>query len=134
MNEMAQEAPQLSEFLFGPLSTKEGRLRRARLARVGFYHDSTLDPPDPRPHEPITVSVRVGADVAIREAKLFYTTDGTRPLDLQGSTTTSLPMQRTAIEWDTLQWCYLETWSAEIPGQPSVSLVAGSEQSTHPIS
>jgi glycosidase len=27
-------------------------------------------------------------------------------------------MHRTAIEWDTLQWCYLETWSAEIPGQP----------------
>jgi cyclomaltodextrinase len=118
MNEMAQEEPQLSEFLFGPLSTKEGRLRRARLARAGFYHDSTLDPPDPRPHEPITVSVRVGADVAVEHAKLFYTTDGTRPLDLQGSTTTSLSMQRTAIEWDTLQWCYLETWSAEIPGQP----------------
>lgn len=115
---MTQETSQLSEFLFGPLSTKEGRLRRARLARVGFYHDSTLDPPDPRPHEPITITVRVGADVAVEEVTLWYTTDGTLPSDTQGSTSTRVPMQRTAIEWDTLQWCYLETWSVEIPGQP----------------
>jgi cyclomaltodextrinase len=115
---MTQEARQLPEFLFGPLSTKEGRLRRARLARVGFYHDAMLDPPDPRPHEPITISVRIGADVTVEKVTLFYTADGTLPSDAQGSASTRVPMQRTAIEWDTLQWCYLETWSAEIPGQP----------------
>lgn len=131
-NEMTQEASQLSEFLFGPLSTKEGRLRRARVARVGFYHDSTLVPPDPRPHEPITISVRVGADVAVEEARLLYSTDGTLPADSQGSTSKSIPMHRTAIEWDTLQWCYLETWSAEIPGQPDGTHVQYLIQGTTP--
>ncbi len=129
---MTQTVPQLPEFLFGPLSTKEGRLRRARLARVGFYHDSTLDPPDPRSHEPITISVRVGADVAVEEVTLFYTTDGTLPADALGSASTRVPMQRTAIEWDTLQWCYLETWSAEIPGQPDGTHVQYLIQGTTP--
>lgn len=129
---MTQEASQLPEFLFGPLSTKEGRLKRARLARVGFYHDSTFVPPDPRPNEPITISVRVGADVAVEVVTLFYTVDGTLPSDAQDSASTRAPMQRTATEWDTLQWCYLETWSAEIPGQPDGTHVQYLIQGTNP--
>jgi glycosidase len=62
--------------------------------------------------------VRVGADVAIEEATLYYTVDGTLPTITQDVPSARVPMQRTAIEWDTLQWGYLETWSAEIPGQP----------------
>lgn len=118
MTQEGATGTRMPEFLFGVLSTKEGRLRRARLSRMGFYHDSVLDPLDPRPGEPITISVRVGADVVVEAATLFYTTDGTAPSDGQESACSRLPMQRAGVEWDTLQWCALETWSAEIPGQP----------------
>jgi len=111
---------QLSEFIFGPLSTSQGRLKQARMARVGLFHDVTLSPIDPPEHEPIPITVCVGAEIAVKAMSLHYTTDSSVPLspfDFEHSSIVTLPMQRTQIEWDTLQWCYLEQWSASIPGQ-----------------
>jgi glycosidase len=117
----SKKKPKLPEFIFGSLSTKEGRLRQARLARLGFYHDSTLRPRDPKPNEAITIAVRVGAEIAIQEVWLTYTVDGTQlsfPPDGEDPSVTSARMVRTGLTWDTLQWSYLEEWTAEIPGQP----------------
>ena len=118
MTHTSQPAGQPLEFIFGPLSTREGRLRQARLARLGFVHDSILEPADPGPGQPIRITARAGADIAVEAASLFYTTDGSPHTDAPGSASTRLPMQRTGLEWDTLGWCYLERWTAEIPGQP----------------
>ncbi|WP_413162220.1 glycoside hydrolase family 13 protein [Capilliphycus salinus ALCB114379] len=114
---------QLPEFIFGHLSTKEGRLKQARTTRVGFDHDSALHPHDPAENQAITISVRVGVDIAIKAVTLYYTTDGTLPQVPSANPDRdphlfSIPMRRTEIQWDTLQWGYLETWTAEIPGQP----------------
>jgi cyclomaltodextrinase len=117
----SKKPPKLPEFVFGSLSTKEGRLKQARLSRLGFYHDSTLKPRDPTPNEAITIAVRVGAEVAVEEVWLNYTVDGTAlsfPPDREDPSVTSTPMVRTGLTWDTLQWSYLEEWTAEIPGQP----------------
>jgi len=119
MTEESASDVKVPEFLFGDLSTKEGRLRRARASRFGFYHDPILQPLDPKRGEPITVSVRVGVDIDIKEASLFYSKDGTSPSDSQDAACPHISMQRTGIDWDTLQWCVLETWSAQIPGQPA---------------
>ena len=69
MVEETIESPELPEFILGTLSTKEGRLKRARIGRIGFYHDSALDPPDPKAGEPVTISVRVGAEIAVELLK-----------------------------------------------------------------
>jgi glycosidase len=121
MSQQPSQEPKLPEFIFGTLSTKEGRLKQARMARLGFYHDSVLDPPDPGPGQPITISVRVGAEIALKSATLYFTADGTPPgipPDPQDPALTSVPMARSRMDWDTLQWCYLERWTARIPGQP----------------
>ena len=106
-----------AEFLFGSLSTLEGRARRARSERFGFYHIPGLEPLVPRPGQPVTITARAGAGLAVESAALSYTTDGAPP-DAQAGSAVSVPMQRRRIDWDTLLWSYLEEWTAVIPGQP----------------
>jgi cyclomaltodextrinase len=122
------KTPELPEFILGKLSTKEGRLKQARIGRMGFYHDAILEPADPRPGQAVTISARVGTEISLATATLYITTNGTaptippnpdHPVHPDHPAVTALAMERTSMRWDTLQWSYLETWSAEIPGQPS---------------
>ncbi len=114
------------EFIFGMLSTPNGRIRRARSLSFGFQHDAVLQPRDPCPGDPITVTARAGIGVALKAAAIHYTTDGTLPdpsLEENKGSTKLLPMRRTRIEWDTLVWDYIETWSATIPPQPESTFI-----------
>ncbi|HEY9641459.1 MAG TPA: glycoside hydrolase family 13 protein [Coleofasciculaceae cyanobacterium] len=117
---MTHQSHPLSEFIFGSLSTSQGRLNQARMARVGLFHDVTLSPIDPQENQPIPITVRVGAEIAVKAISLHYTTDASvalSPFNLEHPSIVTLPLQRTQIEWDTLQWCYLEQWAVSIPGQ-----------------
>ncbi len=118
---MPSQSSQLPEFIFGALSTSEGRLKQVRMSRIGLYHDVDLNPIAPMENEPISIAVRVGAEIAIKSIRLHYTTDTAIPLspfNFEHPSIETLPMHRTRIEWDTLQWGYLEQWTANIPGQP----------------
>lgn len=124
---MKNQFPQLPEFIFGPLSTSPGRLKQTRMTRVGLFHDVALNPIDPTENQPILLTVRVGVEIAVKSVNLHYTTDASvslSPLDLEHPSLVTLPMHRTQIEWDTLQWCYLEQWVASIPGQPQGTQVS----------
>lgn len=113
---MTENIGNLSEFIFGNLSKPEGRLRRLKTSRLGLYHSPILSPLAPRENEPIELTVSVGADVAVRSIDLYYTTDGTIP-ERENIGVLSVPFQRRSIDWDTLEWSYLETWTVVIPGQ-----------------
>ena len=124
---MTDQISQLPEFIFGSLSTSQGRLQQTRMARVGLFHDLTLNPIDSRENEPILITVRVGVEIAVKAVNLHYTTDtnlSLSPLDFEHPSMITLPMQRTHIEWDTLQWCYLEQWTVSIPSQPQGTQVS----------
>ena len=110
------------EFTFGPLSTVEGRAQRSRSQGVGLQHHNRIEPPDPLPGQPVTITIQAGAGVAIRSATLLYTLDGSHPRR-SSPATIETPFLRTALNWDTLSWSYLETWKAEIPGQGEGTLV-----------
>lgn len=110
--------PMSSDFLFGPLSTDAGRLQRTRTERLGFLHDLTLQPIAPQPHDPITLLVTVGADIAVDTVDLFYTVEGDAAewacLDINYlQNCLQVKMQR-SVQWDTLAWCELERWSATL--------------------
>jgi cyclomaltodextrinase / maltogenic alpha-amylase / neopullulanase len=107
-----------AEFIFGSLSTTAGRSQRARTPNLGFQHDAVLSPLDPRPGEPIEITARAGVGLALKSATVCYTIDGTLPAKTNGSTR-SLAMERVAVDWDTLAWAHVETWSATIPAQPA---------------
>ena len=110
-------SPATPEFIFGSLSTQEGRVQRARALNAGFQHAIAPEPLDPRPDEAVTITARAGLGVAIEHATLYYTLDGSTP-EVDGARTQILAMQPTRRDWETLTWSTVETWSATIPGQP----------------
>jgi glycosidase len=117
---MEKESDKLPEFIFGKLSTEQGRLERVKSQKWGLNAELCLHPLDPKENEPIAIRVRVGGDLAVKSVTLHYTTDGTIPeinIKPLNSSTNIIAMQRQKIEWDTLQWCYLEEWSGIIPQQ-----------------
>ena len=117
---MEKEPSKLPEFIFGKLSTAEGRLQTFKTTGWGLNVELSLNPLDPKENEPIEITVRVGADIAVKTVTLHYTIDGKLPqvnTDNSHPSTMTLVMQQSAIEWDTLQWSYLEKWTAVIPGQ-----------------
>jgi glycosidase len=114
----------LPEFIFGPLSTEEGRLRQARLDRSGLIHPVNRLVLAPEAGEAVAIQARVGPDLAVVAMELRYSTDP------PGSQEVVVPMGRTALEWDTLAWGCLEEWSASIPGQPAGTVVTYSIHAT----
>ena len=117
---------QMPEFVFGSLSTQIGRVKRARTEKFGFYHGSNFEPLDPHPGEPITILAYAGPGVAVKSATIFYTTDGSLPeINPKTSNTTTSHVQMTCsqIEWDTLNWGFIEQWSVLIPELPHGILV-----------
>ncbi len=116
--------PTPSEFLFGRLSTPEGRARHAREAHTGLRHAELLDPSDPVPDQPVRVTVQVGTDLDVSAVVLAYTTDDRRPNPPRVEQGPGLvPFTRTGAAWSTLAWGYVEDWTAVLPGQPDGTLV-----------
>ena len=133
-------ASDLPEFIFGALSTEEGRLRQARLERAGLVHPVQRLVLAPEPGDEIWIRVRVGAELAVAAMELRYSTASANdPLSAFARDPASLvplqeelapgreervvPMARSRLEWDTLAWGYLEEWSACLPGQPAGTAV-----------
>jgi glycosidase len=112
------------EFLFGTLSTPEGRLAAAQRQSLGFYPLSLEEPLDPQPGEPIPIRVRVGADLSLVRVSLFYRLDGTAPdLDHPAGPTQRLELQRSEVRWKTDLWAYGEIWQVDLPPQPEGAFV-----------
>jgi hypothetical protein len=109
--------PELPDFIFGALSTEEGRLREARRDRSGLDHPVRRVVLAPEAGEAVRITARVGVDLALGAMELRYSTDSgldpaVAPPGQEGVWT--LPMTRTRLEWDTLAWGCLEEWSAAL--------------------
>ena len=118
---MANDTTNLPEFIFGHLSTPQGRVEQSRLGKVGLFHDCILIPAIPKENDSIEIRVRAGAEIAVKTMTLYYRTGNTEfksSFDLGDARLGSLAMERFEVTWDTLQWCYLEQWRVIIPGQP----------------
>lgn len=119
-----REKEPAGEFLFGSLSSPDGRIRHERVRRLGFFHDSALEPPIPVSGKTVEIKALAGTDLHIVTAHLHYTTDGSLPqAHGSGGATTTVPMNRSHLMWDTLTWAYTEEWCAQIPSQASGSCV-----------
>ncbi|MFM2379333.1 MAG: hypothetical protein RLZZ143_1911 [Cyanobacteriota bacterium] len=76
---MEKESYKLPEFIFGKLSTEQGRLETVKSQRWGLNAELCLHPLDPKENQPIEIRVSVGEDIAVKSVTLHYTTDGTIP-------------------------------------------------------
>ena len=110
----------MEEFTFGTLATDELKLVHHRSATSGLQHGHDLEPFDPLPGQPVTVTVRLGPDLSADHVTCYYTLDGTEPAGSRGVAGNGwvLNLEKSDVAWDTLVWGYVETWCGVLPAQP----------------
>jgi hypothetical protein len=115
----------MEEFIFGTLATDELKLMNHRAVRQGLQHNHDLSPRSPKPGQPVTISVTVGADFDADMMACYFTTDGSEPAGAYGAAVNggAVPFEREAVSWDTATWGYLTRWNATLPGQPDGTMV-----------
>jgi len=115
------------EFLFGRLSTTEGRLAEVQSHTRGFFDLSDLQPLDPRPGEPLVLRFRSGTDVGLESIEVHYTLDGTFPLwDAQGPRKGTLvaKAQKASLLFDGVDWGYAQDWEVVLAPAPEGTLLS----------
>ena len=110
----------MEDFIFGTLATDELKLVHHRVARYGLQHGHDLEPRDPKPGQPVTLTVRVGPDLDAEQVACYYTLDGSEPSGARGDASNGqvLMLKQTGVVWDTLVWGYVAVWQATLPAQP----------------
>lgn len=127
---MSQEPPAddhvSSDFIFGTMATDRRRLGSIKAELSGVSHRHRLDPIDPEPGRPVTVSVTLGPPIAADRVSIYYTTDGALPVGAAGAPgpgSSAVACERAGSTWDTLIWGYTEEWRGVIPPQPAGTTV-----------
>jgi glycosidase len=109
-----------SDFIFGTLSATEELLSEHKAAGVGLRHQDRTDPALPVADQPVSITCTVGVDLSVATMEILFTTDGSLP----GATSPVLTMHRTSVEWDDLNWSYIEAWNGVMPPEPAGTLVS----------
>jgi len=111
--------------VFGTLATDELKLVHHRAARTGLQHGHDLSPRDPAPGQPVTLTVRVGPDLAAEHVACYYTLDSSQPTGAHGVASNGqvLMLEQAEVVWDTLVWGYVTKWKAALPAQPEGAVV-----------
>ncbi|MEZ4634627.1 MAG: alpha-amylase family glycosyl hydrolase [Caldilineaceae bacterium] len=91
---------------------------RSRSRATQFRHDNQLDPSDPRPGQPVTVTATSGAVIPLLRAEIWYTVDGSLP----DASSARVPMALTDVEWN-VDTRYLNHWQGTLPPQLAGTVV-----------
>ncbi|MBA3337140.1 MAG: alpha-amylase [Chloroflexia bacterium] len=116
------------DFIFGTLATDALRLDALRAEARGITHLNQIDPLDPVPDQPVTLTVLTGPAIDVVRLLAAYTLDGTDP----GPESEAVEFARAGTLWDTLLWGYREVWTANLPAQPACTLVRYTITATDP--
>lgn len=113
------------DFIFGTLATDALKHIYHRAFRLGIQHRHAIRPANPRPNEPVTLTVWVGTDCDIDALACYYTTGKHTPSGAYGVSENSqvARFHEVSTEWDTLAWGYLTCWEVTLPAQPDGSIV-----------
>ncbi len=110
----------MEDMIFGTLATDDLKLYYHRASSNGLQHASKIDPLDPHPGEPVTITVDLGPEVYADQVACYYTVDGSDPAGSRGSASVGkvLILERVKIKWDTFSWGYSSRWQGQLPGVP----------------
>jgi hypothetical protein len=113
------------DFIFGTLATDALKQVYHRAFRLGIQHRYTLDPANPRPHEPVTLTAWVGTDCDVDALACYYTTDDPAPSGAYGVSEDSqvARFHQVSTEWDTLAWGCLTRWEVTLPAYADGTMV-----------
>ena len=103
----------MNETIFGTLATTKRKIKYIRQQTAGVRHLNRLTPQAPAAGDAPMVSVTTAVPQQIERVECM----------LLEPETAVLPLQRTAIEWDILNWRYRATWQVALPAQPDGALV-----------
>lgn len=107
------------DFIFGTLATDDLRLDALRAVGRGLVHANQIEPSDPGPGEPVTLTASAGSDVSAESVYALYTLDGSDPRP-DGP---RLDLTPGSVVWDTLTWGYRQLWHGDLPAQPAGTFV-----------
>jgi cyclomaltodextrinase len=115
----------MEEHIFGTYATDDLKLVHHRAMRRGLQHWHDLEPRDPAPGEPVTLTVRVGPDLPVTAMAVYYTTDGSAPAGSRGKSGNGhvRHFQEERVIWDSLVWDYITIWKVVLPPQPEGTLI-----------
>jgi len=113
------------DFVFGKLVNDDLKVTHHRADLRGIQHGYVIDPPIPKPDQPVTLKATTDSTVQVTQMALVYTTDGSPPVGSRGGASNGqvIRFERTHISWDTLMWGYIAHWQAVIPAQPENTVV-----------
>ena len=116
----------MQDFVFGGIEADDSRLLASERHHArSIRHGHRLDPLDPAPGQPVTLTVHVGPDVHIDRLTAYATTDGSSPAGSRGQATSGIAVEFERVEtlWNPLLWHYIAVWQATLEGQPEGTLV-----------
>ena len=110
----------MQDFVFGALESDANTLAAERQRWSGIRHHHAIEPLDPLPGQPVTLTVTVGRDVLAERVTAYVTTDGSQPAGAQGVAANgfAVDLQRVETRFQFIYWDYAEVWQGQIPGQP----------------
>ena len=79
------DSPVMQDFVFGALETDANTLAAERQRWSGIRHHHAIDPLDPLPGQPVTITVTVGRDALVERVVAYVTTDGSQPAGARGA-------------------------------------------------
>ena len=109
----------MQDFVFGALESDANTLSAERQRWSGIRHSYAIDPLDPLPGQPVTITVTAGRDVLVDHLTAYVTTDGSVPSGSRGQATNGLAIELHRVDtlFKILYWDYAEVWQGQIPGQ-----------------
>lgn len=103
----------MNEFIFGDLLTPEQRLASLQDQRLGVRHNQDLVPQAPRAGDEPLLSVIISLDTAVARVECV----------LSEPDTAVVPFAFQRIEWDGLNWRYMQIWQVRLPPQSDDTVV-----------
>ena len=95
----------MQDFVFGVVESDANTLSAERNRWSGIRHSYAIDPLDPLPGQPVTITVTVGRDVLVDHVTAYVTTDGSDPAGSRGQRNGSaVELQRVETVFKMLYW------------------------------
>ena len=115
----------MEDFVFGTLANEPLRQAHVHRLRGGITHHFARTPYAPKPGQPVQIELNLGPLQTYDRAWLYWSADGADPAGSWGKAShgIAVPMSPIAVEWDVVEWGYVQRYRAEIPAQPEGSLV-----------
>ena len=110
----------MQDFVFGALESDANTLSAERNRWSCLRHSYAIDPLDPLPGQPVTITVTVGRDALVDHVTAYVTTDGSEPAGSRGQPGNgfAVELHRVDTVFKMLYWDFAEIWQGQLPGQP----------------